>query len=105
MAANATFALNAGVWFRRGRLLTMCSYSQGYHAWVRSPIHLRGCPKFWDHLCVPCMPHTRKVYAPPPGLAYPTSESSLHVELRSSNSIGSRASDSWLVEERLQCTR
>src|SRR5690606_18790281 len=33
-----------------GSLLTLCSYSRGYHAWVRSPIHLRGCPKFWNHL-------------------------------------------------------
>ena len=54
MAASATFALKAGVWFRRGRLL-MVSPDFGRHSVpaVRQKLHLSPCADFPDQLCVP----------------------------------------------------
>jgi len=48
-AANATFAVNAGLWFRRGRLLIL-PLSGGQHGAVRSAIHLFPLPESPSHL-------------------------------------------------------
>ena len=52
LPANATFALNAGVWFRRARLLIVSpdSASTSVPA-VRQKFHLSSCPDFRDQLC------------------------------------------------------
>ena len=44
IAANATFALNAGLWFRRGRLLMGLS-CLGHYAKVRQKLHLSNLCK------------------------------------------------------------
>src|SRR5271166_4666156 len=51
MAASATFALKAGVWFRRGRLLIISPVQQPFLALVRQKSHLSGCPDSPGHLC------------------------------------------------------
>src|SRR5271165_5423006 len=50
MAASATFALKAGVWFRRGRLLIISPVQQPFLALVRQKSHLSGCPDSPGHL-------------------------------------------------------
>src|SRR5579863_10419748 len=43
MAAKATFALKAGVWFRRGRLVMVSPEYAAILAAVRQKIHLAHC--------------------------------------------------------------
>src|SRR3954469_1445273 len=51
MAASATFALKAGVWFRRGRRCMVSPDSQATSVpAVRQKFHLSSCPKFRDQL-------------------------------------------------------
>src|ERR1700681_2385483 len=51
MAASATFALKAGVWFRRGRRCMISPESQATSVpAVRQKFHLSPCPKFRDQL-------------------------------------------------------
>src|SRR5271166_5278088 len=50
MAASATFALKAGVWFRRDRLLIISPVQQPFLALVRQKSHLSGCPDSPGHL-------------------------------------------------------
>ena len=52
-AAKATFALKAGVWFRRGRLRHRLSCAAAILAAVRQKLHLSRCPDFPSHLCSP----------------------------------------------------
>jgi hypothetical protein len=49
IAASATFALKAGLWLRRGRLL-MVTPALGHHADLRPKFHLAPCPNFPSHL-------------------------------------------------------
>jgi hypothetical protein len=51
MAASATFAFKAGVWFRRGRLDMVSPDSQATACpAVRQKLHLPPCPDFRDRL-------------------------------------------------------
>src|SRR5437868_14541797 len=53
MAASATFALKAGVWFRRGLLLIVSPDSLGTTVpAVRQKLHLSSCADFRDRLCL-----------------------------------------------------
>src|SRR6266576_3975022 len=53
MAASATFALKAGVWFRRGLLLIVSPDSLGTTVpAVRQKLHLSSCADFRDRLFV-----------------------------------------------------
>ena len=50
-AASATFALNAGEWFRRVRLLIVCSSKhEAYHRLRKQRVHLSGCADFRGQL-------------------------------------------------------
>src|SRR5271170_5509945 len=50
IAASATFALNAAVWFRRGRLLICSPLPSHLMAADEKNLHLAGCPVFPAHL-------------------------------------------------------
>jgi hypothetical protein len=49
-AANATFALKAGEWFRRERRATKCSLLKAYSPSAERSHHLCGCPISRGHL-------------------------------------------------------
>ena len=56
--AKATFALNAGEWFRRESSRHDCSRVRRYlrlSACQSRAIHLSGCLRKWGHLCCPCV--------------------------------------------------
>jgi hypothetical protein len=50
MAASATFALNAGLWFRRGRLVMVLSSLSAIMPIMRGSSTHRPCPDFPSHL-------------------------------------------------------